>query len=232
MTLVEFDKLADLPFFVDLSEAARQALMESASLHDVPAGEVLLKVGELPDDLIILVDGLVQLMDTVDEYDATILLLKPVTCFITAAVLRNEPILTTARTAKPSLIVRIPAPLVRTLFANDPSFTRALASDLSLNYRHAIRELKSMRMRTGFQRLVAWILAMLAKSPSPNEIQVPFNKALLASRLGISPETLSRDLARLAQHGVSVEGRVLRVTDTETLRKLVREDILSDPPLP
>lgn len=225
-------KLAEIPLFAELSAAGRNMLLSDATFARVPSGEMILKAGELPDALIVLLDGLVELMDAVETFEATILLLKPVTCFITAAVLRDEPLLTSARAAQPCTIVRVPARSVRDLVAQDAGFARAIAADLSLNYRNAIRELKNMRMRTAFQRLVAWILAMRELSSTPSEVRLPYNKALLAARLGMSPETLSRDLARLGGHGVAVQGRVLKISDAMRLRQLIHRDDLCDPPVP
>lgn len=232
MKETDFADLRALPLFAKLSPAAIETLLRSASLDEVPARALLMRVGEIPDTLCVLLDGLVQLLTPDDGDEATIMVLQPVTCFITAAVMRNEMLLMSARTVRPSRILRIEAQSVRDLFESDRSFARAITEDLCQNYRNAVRELKNMRMRTGFQRLIAWILAMQAQSETPAEISLPFDKALLAGRLGIAPETLSRDLARLVPMGVTVRGRKLRITRTDKLQQLLSADELCAPSLP
>lgn len=228
----ELEDIRKVPFFAGLNPATLQLIANDASLQSVPGKTLLFEAGGMPEFLYVLLDGLVQLLDRVGGEDVTILLLEPVTCFVTAAVLRDERLLTAARTVKPSRIVRIPTETARHLFSADPAFARAITADVCLNYRNAIRELKNMRMRTGFQRLVAWILAMQARSAVPSEVALPFNKALLAGRLGISPETLSRDLSRLAALGVTVQGRKLLIGDLDKLRQSVSCDDICDPSIP
>lgn len=232
MSDADLEEIRGIAFFSGLSQVSLGLLRQTATLENVPGKTLLFDAGGLSESLFVLTDGLVQLLDSVSGDEATILLLQPVTSFVTAAVLRNEKLLTAARTVKPSRIVRIPTATAQRLFAEDAAFARAITEDVCLNYRKAIRELKNMRMRTGFQRLVAWILAMQACSATPNQVSLPFNKALLAGRLGMSPETLSRDLARLAAMGVRVHGRTLHIADIGKLRQFIRCDDISDPSIP
>ena len=55
----------------------------------------------------------------------------------------------------------------------------------------------------------------------PNSSQT--NKSILASRIGIAPESLSRALNRLKAVGVETHGREVEITDLDALRRLVRE---------
>ena len=51
-------------------------------------------------------------------------------------------------------------------------------------------------------------------------IDLPYGKALLASQLGMAPETLSRNLARLETSGILMEERKLRITNLAKFRQL------------
>jgi hypothetical protein len=66
----------------------------------------------------------------------------------------------------------------------------------------------------------------------PSEIEVPYDKSVLAGRLGMAPETLSRDLARLAAWGVIVDGRRLTIKDPSVLRQLAKVDEATRPSVP
>jgi CRP/FNR family transcriptional activator FtrB len=55
---------------------------------------------------------------------------------------------------------------------------------------------------------------------------VSFEKRLLASLLGMTPENLSRSIAALAAHGVTSEGRALVIQDREKLRRLAQANPL------
>ena len=50
-------------------------------------------------------------------------------------------------------------------------------------------------------------------------VALPFNKEILASRVGIRRESLSRVLARLRDMGVRTEGNAVRIDDVASLRQ-------------
>jgi hypothetical protein len=52
-------------------------------------------------------------------------------------------------------------------------------------------------------------------------VHLPVEKALIAARLGMQPETLSRGLARLRRVGVVVHAREVEIPDVAALRALV-----------
>jgi CRP/FNR family transcriptional activator FtrB len=54
-------------------------------------------------------------------------------------------------------------------------------------------------------RLANWILVAEARYGSSGRFTMPYDKRTLASRLGMTPENLSRNLAQLAEHGVEVD---------------------------
>jgi CRP/FNR family transcriptional activator FtrB len=55
---------------------------------------------------------------------------------------------------------------------------------------------------------------------------LPFEKRLLASLLGMTPENLSRSFAALAAHGVMTQRRAIVIKDREKLQRLANEDPL------
>lgn len=208
-----------------------EKLLHGASVETVAPKTILLREGEMPDALLVLLDGMVQLFTDDSGRESTVLLLRPVTCFITAAVVRDNVILTSARAIQPSRLLRLRADVVRQMVEEDSTLAKAVIEDLSLNYRNVIRELKNMRAKSAFERLIAWVVAMQAQTGA-SEIEIPYDKSLLAARLGMAPETLSRDLARLVDYGVSVRGRKLKVHDIEKLREFTWTDEWHKPSLP
>jgi len=57
---------------------------------------------------------------------------------------------------------------------------------------------------------------------------LPFDKRTLASRLGITPENLSRNLRALAGRGVVIHGRDVTLKDPEGLADLARAAPVGD----
>jgi len=59
-------------------------------------------------------------------------------------------------------------------------------------------------------------------------IELKFNKRILASRLGMAPENLSRNLAYLERYGVKSEGRGIQIEDLQSLQEFAKPNALID----
>jgi CRP/FNR family transcriptional activator FtrB len=55
-----------------------------------------------------------------------------------------------------------------------------------------------------------------------------FDKRTLASRLGMTPENLSRNLALLAKYGVTSSGREIVIDDSSALQRFAKPNALID----
>lgn len=193
-----------------------------AKLENVAAKTFLLREGETPEALFILADGLVQLLTSQCGTNTTVLILKPITCFITYAALCGEILPASARTIGPAKVYRMAAADARHLVETDTDFARFVLNDLAGAQSALMQELTSLRTKTALQRLVAWVVAMRDKAKTSTALELPYDKSLLAARLGMAPETLSRNLAQLAKLGVAVHGRKLRIKNFERLRQIAK----------
>jgi len=217
-----------LPLFRDMADAHFQSLTQAALLQKFPDHVTLIREGELPDFLHILIEGEVELFAEWDGHGTTIDLLHPVTTFILAAVIRDEVQLKSARTVMPSRILMIPAPLVREVFGRDSAFARAIVDELAARYRSMVRILKDQKLRSGTERLANWILEEDRRQGGHGRIVLTHDKRTLSSRLGMTPENLSRNLAGLSSHGVTGGGREIVISDHEALRSWAKPDSLID----
>lgn len=227
MRQAEWKLIRALPLFRDVREAQFKQLMNAAFLQRFPERMVLIKEGELPDFLHIVVQGSVELYATDDGHETTIEILQPVTTFILAAVIRDGVYLKSARTLTPAQVLMIPAVAVRDVFGRDAAFARAIVNELAERYRALVRALKGEKLRTGAQRLANWILRANAREHGRN-IELEFDKRTLASLLGMTPENLSRNLALLASHGVKTLGRDIIVEDERALVQFAKPNALID----
>jgi len=217
-----------LELFADMRAAHFRTLMNAALLQSFPPRVLLIREGELPDFLHVLVDGAVEQFAEHCGRETTIEVLVPTTTFILAAVIHDEPYLKSARTLTQSRVLMIPAGAVRDVFGRDSAFARAVVGELASRYRAIVRALKNQKLRSGAERLASWILVTDAQSGSAGRIALPFEKRLLASLLGMTPENLSRSFVTLAAHGVKSEGRTIAISDREKLRHFARPSALID----
>lgn len=220
MRAADTDIIRALPLFCDMADEQFAELIKAAFLQRFPDHVVLIREGEPPDFLHVVVEGTVELFATHKKRETTIATLRPVTTFILAAVVQDGVYLKSARTLTPSRILMIPAETVRDVFSRDAGFARAIVRELAIRYRSIVRILKNQKLRTGIERLANWILQTDVASGGTGRFELPFDKRTLASLLGMTPENLSRNIAALSQTCITSEGRQIVITDRD---KLVRD---------
>ncbi len=219
-----------LPLFCNVSAAHFDRLMNAAFLQQFPPHVVLIEEGNLPDFLHIVEDGTVELFSRSAERETTLDIIRPVTTFILAAVIRDEVYLKSARTLTPARILMLPAATVRDVFDCDAHFARAIVTELAARYRSLVRALKDQKLRTGVERLANWILEEDQRQGGHGRVILAHEKRTLSSRLGMTPENLSRNLADLSAHGVAGRGREIVISDREALQRLAKPNPLIDGP--
>jgi CRP/FNR family transcriptional regulator, transcriptional activator FtrB len=215
-----------LQMFADMQDAHFRSLMNAALLQTFPPHVLLIREGELPDFLHVLVDGIVEMFGSHANRETTIQVIVPPATFIVVPVIREEVPLMSARTLVKSRVLMIPADAVRDIFGRDSAFARAVVKELALRFRDLVRALKSQKLRTGVERLANWILQTDARNGSTGHLIMPFEKRLLASLLGMTPENLSRNFAALASHGVMSKGQAILIKDRKKLQRLAQQDPL------
>jgi CRP/FNR family transcriptional activator FtrB len=228
MRQAESDLVRALPLFENVSKKHFDELMSTAFLQRFPQGVTLIREGDLPDFLHIVVEGSVELFASHDSHETVLDILEPVTTFILAAVIRDEVYLKSVRTLTPAQILMIPAPAVRSVFDRDAAFARALVNELAVRYRCVVRSLKNEKLRNSAERLANWLLQEEAHQGHNRRIALTIDKRTLASRLGMTPENLSRNLAQLARHGVTKAGADLAIDDIVALRQFAKPNELID----
>jgi CRP/FNR family transcriptional regulator, transcriptional activator FtrB len=226
----DFEQVRAIPLFARMSEQSLRQLLDAALLQHFPAGVNLIHEGDRPDFLHVLLDGLVEIFTEQDDVEWGISLVSPVTTFILAAAISDQPYLNSARTLKASRILLIPAKHVQAAFDRDTAFAQLVAGELAIAYRTTVKKLKGYVARSSVQRLANWILSEARIEASGASLVLPFDRATLASHIGTTRENLSRNLAQLTEHGVRIRGREIVIDRRDLLEAFARPQRLIDDP--
>jgi CRP/FNR family transcriptional activator FtrB len=225
----DFEKLRQVGFLAELSPDTLKAITDAALLQRFPSQTVLFQQGERPDFLHVLLDGSIQLIGTsLDRRETVVEILQPVDAFMPAAVLTMTPYLVSAKVVRAARILMLPAAALREKVAQDPMLGLAMVNSLSRQYRSLLRQVKDLKLRTSIQRLGCHLLALANNNGNGGVIELPHDKRLIAARLGMTPESLSRAFSALRKLGVEVHGHHVRLTDVARLREECLPDQLID----
>jgi CRP/FNR family transcriptional activator FtrB len=222
------DIVRAVPLLRGVDENNFNKLLSAAELQHVPHHVMLIVEGTLPEFLHVVIGGSVEIFCTHDGHETTIDIMRPSAAFILNSAIRNDIYLSSARTLASSQILVIPAKQIRDVFDCDPTFARAIALELTEQHRSAVRALMNKKLRTGTKRLANWILRTNALQGNQQTIELTLEKRTLASSLGMTPENLSRSLARLSKYGVRSSGREIVIEDSFALERFAKPNTLID----
>ena len=112
----------------------------------------------------------------------------------------------------------------QSLFAainGDSAFACRMLAGLSMRLHGLVQDVEDYSLRSSTQRVIGFLLQLAgATASSTTECELPASKHVIASRLNLTPETLSRILHNLAEFGlITVKGKKITVLDAEQLKR-------------
>jgi CRP/FNR family transcriptional regulator, transcriptional activator FtrB len=142
-------------------------------------------------------------------------------------VLTDRPYLMTATTITRARVLMLRAPGLRALARTEPAISLALLGAVARDFRAMVRQVRDLKLRTATQRLGCYLLALVTEPNAVSaQFRLPFDKALLAGRLGCRQDSLSRAFALLREFGVETHGATVILHDVPRLRQYAMPDEL------
>ena len=218
------DAIREQPLFAALDDDQFERIERRTQVVTLDARQLLFQRGEPARNFYLVLEGSVKLALQSRAGDEKIVeRLGPGQSFAEALMFMDAPMYPLAAIATdPSLVLAVPNAEYRAVLAESPPTCLRLLAELSRRLHGLVREIEELTLASATNRFVRHVLD-LAGSPPPGAAEVtitlPESKQMLASRLAIKPETLSRILRTLNDSGVvTVDGRSIHVPDLDRLR--------------
>ncbi len=208
------------PFFKDVDERGLAGLAAISTLLTVPEGTTLCRQGVPAEHLLVLLEGQVALENVgASGASAVVEVVQPGGHCMLSAVLSGLPGLMNARTITAATLIGVEATGLRELLHREVSVASALLRAGAEEFGAMVRQVCDLKLRTTAQRLSCYLLE-LTEEPADNTVsmRLPFDKRLLAARLGCRQENLSRAFAALRRLGVETHGARVTLHDIAGLR--------------
>ena len=217
----ERETLLNVGLLAALGVESVAAMMEIAVLGNLPARQIVFREGEPADMLHCVLSGYVRAYKLhPDGREADVELYGPGDVIGASIVLDGGRYAATAQAAEPSLVARFDLRRVRDIASRQPDLAVALVNALSTQLTKVFASLANDRLHTAPQRVAHYLLAHCPSDGRAASFRLPYQKSLLAGKLGLAPEALSRAFSLLRSHGVSVRGRLVHIDDPEALRRI------------
>ena len=207
--------ISSLPLFGNASRDALHTVARRCWIVPAPRGTALVRIGAHVPGVFAVAYGTVKLaLRNGGAEERLLRLVAARQVFAEGAALLGRPSPYDAVALAESKLVVIPSPTLFELIERDARFARGLVISLAQRKLELCAEIGSAALHTGLERLATYLLQL-------DGVQLPSSKTLVAARLGMKKETLSRLLARLTREGVlEMNGREVRVLDRARLLAL------------
>ncbi len=121
-------------------------------------------------------------------------------------------------------LIRIEADSFLRIIRDSPEVAIAMLSSTFAHLHSLVAQIEQLKAQTGAQRVAEFLLDLATCPSGACDVTLPYDKVLIAGRLGMKPESLSRAFGRLKDHGVTVRQNVAHIQDVSALRDYVEED--------
>jgi CRP-like cAMP-binding protein len=212
--------------FKALSDEQFVSLLPQLSLYTLEQGQHLFEVGSEATTFFLLLEGQVKLYRlSPTGQEKVIEIISPGQTFAEALMFHAIPTYpVSAQALVDTTLIAVRNRDFLQLLSQSVETCFHVMADLSVRLHGLLNEIDALTLQNASLRLVNYLLFLVREAGAEEgnaDITLPAAKNIIASRLSIQPETLSRILANLSGKGlIQVDGLNIRVLDLEGLRTL------------
>lgn len=211
--------------FAGIAEQTAREMLPHARRLRTTAGQWIVIAGQQDDHLYLVGEGNVRLAFYGPQgHEKTVARLDRLKSFGLAELFSGRPYRYNVESMDCADIVSIPGSVIRTASARDDRLARNLLTHLSRHFDALAQDIEYSIRYDALQRVVSYLLGSTSgiEPDSTAHVSLPIRKNVVASRLGLTPETLSRSLTNLTRRGlIQVDGRSIILRDVGRLQALL-----------
>lgn len=214
--------LLQVPLFSGLSEADVGNVARFTRERKLDKGELLFQRGDPAHGFYLVVTGQIKLgVSSAQGNEKVVEVVGPMQTFGEAVMLMNRPYPVFAEALVSSNLLHIGQNVVSELIDQDPDFARKLLAGMAVRLHSMVKDVEAYSLRSSTQRVIGYLLQQNERNDSAiSQIQLPTSKQVLASRLNLTPETLSRIFHDLSDAGlIRVQGKEITLLAPDRLAR-------------
>ena len=217
--------LSHSPLFREISPNELERIARSSREIHAPKGTILFQKGDQPNGFYLVVYGQLKLTFLSQSGSEKIVeIISAGQTFGEAVMFLEKPYPVYAQTLMDSLLMHVSKLAVFEEIERNKSFALKMLAGLSIRLHGLIHDVAAYSLDTATQRLIGFLLSQEGLRTQSGKtsltLKLPAGKAVIASRLNITPETFSRMIHDLASSGlIEIKGKEITILDIELLRK-------------
>lgn len=218
----ELDVLQSAPIFGSLPDQARQKLISTCETETWTPGSRLFRQGDAAKSFFVILEGWIKVVRELPAGMVTVIdVLSRGNAVAEATAVAGGAYPASAETVTRARTLRIRANVIRTTIRANPNVALALIDSVANQNRALIEDIERLKSCRALERVAGFIASLTTTGEGATTLRLPFDKVLIAARLGIQPESLSRVFVQLRELGIHVEKDRVAIRDVASLRSLV-----------
>lgn len=223
ITSLEIRRIRDLPLFAGIDPQMQNEILSEGVVRVHSRGSTIFVQGDPVAQFFIVLTGWVMLYRMQQSGDLTTMeIFGPGESFAEGAMYMKAGFPVSAEMISTGRLLEIPTrPFINRLRSN-PDLALNMLTAMAVRLKSFTNRLERMSTRTAPQRVAIFLLRFADvenNSDGGDVIELPYDKQLIAGRLGMSPETLSRSFRKLNGIGVTVRSGEVSIANIAALEK-------------
>lgn len=208
------------PLFTNCSEHFTETLAAAAHAKKHAKHTILFLNGDEAERFYLIKSGWVKLFrETLDGSEAVVDIFTSGHIFAETSIFEADTYPYSAETVESCEIISLPLSLLKSEIETNNALALDMLSSMSRYRRQQEQEIEHRALQNAPQRIGCFLLRLTNQNEKGNvKIQLPYDKMLVASRLGMQPETFSRALKKLKDHtGIKISGATIELDSVNQL---------------
>ena len=212
------------PLFGSMSKDVTARLVGSSGPKFCEKGTLLFQQGDRANAFYVILEGWVKIARLTPEgSEAVVGIFRRGETFAEAAMFLGGRYPANAEVVAPSRLLKIDGENLRRIIRENPDLAFCMLASASYHLKFLVEQIEQIKLLSAPQRIADFLIQQCRTRQGSCVVVLPYEKALIASRLGMKPESFSRAIGRLRNLGVSVDHECVSIANVGTLIAFVEK---------
>ena len=200
------NKIREMPLFTGIEEELLDSILEHSRIVHLDKHAEIFSQGESARKFYIILDGLIKLfkMDA-NGADAVLQIAKSGDNLLETIIFKSAMIPISAQVIESATLLAIPADRMRQYIRQNEKLAANMLEIMADKSRQFISHFEQLSLKSVSQRVGWFLLKLFIENGKANTLKLPYDKLLIASYLGMKPETFSRTLQDFKRRGINIQ---------------------------
>ena len=195
--------LTRVPLFAGFAPAVLEELLADAWVQSFARNTVLFFQEEPATRFYVVFGGWVKLFRTSEDGDESVIsIFGHGESFAEAVIFKGGHYPVSAAAVDDSRLLVVPGKSFVRQLCEHGEYALNIMAAMSRHLHHLVNQVEQLTLKSSTERVAEFLVKLCPKETGAVVVRLPLDKALIAGRLGMQPETLSRSLAKLRRLGV------------------------------